>query len=161
MIKRLAAFTALLALTATPAFAAQVTGQAAIKVVKPLVLTKLQDLDFGTVTLSGAPGSQTISISQAGLVTCPATVVCAGAPKAASFNLKGSAKQVVILTVPNVSLSNGSDTIPFTANAPATVTLPNSGNLGTTFGIGGSVAVVDTVDGGLYTGTVTITAEYQ
>ncbi len=161
MIIRLAAVTALLALTAAPAYAAQVTGQAAIKVVKPLVLTKLQDLDFGTVTLSGAAGSQTISISQTGVVTCPAAVMCAGAPKAASFNLKGSAKSVVILTVPNVLLSNGSDTIPFTASAPASVTVPNSGNAGVTFGIGGSVAVVDTVEGGLYTGTVTITAEYQ
>lgn len=161
MIKQLAAITALLVIGAVPAQAAQVTGQAAIKVVKPLVLTKLQDLDFGTVTLSGAPGSQTISISQAGVVTCPATVVCAGTPKAASFNIKGSARATVILTVPNVTLSNGSDTIPFTANAPATVAIPNSGNAGTTFGVGGSVAIVDTVEGGTYTGTVTITAEYQ
>ena len=161
MIKRIAAFLTILSFSVVPAHAAQVTGAAAIKVVKPLKLTKLQDLDFGTVTLSGAVGSQTISISQAGVVTCPASVVCAGTPTAARFNFQGSSRAVVNITVANISLSNGFDTIPFTANAPATVTLPNSGNTGIDIGVGGSVAIIDTVGGGLYSGTITITADYQ
>jgi spore coat protein U-like protein len=162
MTKRfLAASIVILSALGAPATAAQLSSSAAIKVVKPLKLTKLQDLDFGTVTLDGSPGPQTISISQAGVVTCPATLVCAGAPSAARFNLQGSSKATVIITVPNVNLSNGFDTIAFTANAPATINLPNSGNQGVDIGIGGSVTVTDTAAGGVYTGTVTVTAEYQ
>ena len=65
------------------------------------------------------------------------------------------------MTYSGGTLGNGTDTIPFTANGPATVTPPNSGNSGIDFNVGGSIVVSSALVGGVYTGTMTITADYQ
>jgi hypothetical protein len=39
---------------------------------KSLTLTKKQDLDFGTITLSGTPGTYTVSLSMAACCPAPA-----------------------------------------------------------------------------------------
>ena len=100
--------------------AAQTTIQAKASVVKSLTLTKKQDLDFGTVTLSGATGAYTVSISQAGVLSCPAGATCAGAPVPGIMNVQGSNQQLVRITVAPTNLVNSVDgsTIPLTPDAP-------------------------------------------
>ena len=142
--------------------AAQTTIQASAKVVKSLTLTSKQDLDFGIVTLSGTPGTYTVSISMTGIVTCPSGLTCAVAPVPAILNVAGSNGQAVRITVAASDLVNAVDgsTIPFTPVAPATITLTNSGAPGRDFNIGGSIDIPSTADG-TYTGNVVVTAEYQ
>jgi hypothetical protein len=160
-IWKLAAFALLGAVPVGHAQAAQTTIQANANVVKSLTLTKKQDLDFGTVTLSGTPGTYTVSISQTGVLTCPSGATCAGAPTQGIMNVQGSNQQLVRITVAAANLVNAADgsTIPFTPNAPATVLLTNSGAPGKDFNIGGSIAIPSTADGS-YSGNVSVTVDY-
>ena len=159
---KLAALALMGAVQISHAHAAQTSIQASANVVKSLTLTKKQDLDFGTVTLSGTPGTYTVSLSQAGVLTCPSGATCAGAPTPGIMNVQGSNGQAVRITVANANLVNSVDgsTIPFTANAPATITLTNSGFPGKDFNIGGSIAIPSTADGS-YAGNVSVTVDYQ
>jgi hypothetical protein len=141
--------------------AAQVTIQANANVVKALIFVSKQDLDFGTV-MPAASGTTIVSMSTAGVVTCPAAATCTGAPRPAIFNVQGTNKGIVqIVVAPSdlINALNGS-TIRFTPTAPATITLTNSGAPGTDFNIGGSIAIPSTADG-TYLGIIQVTADYQ
>ena len=144
------------------AHAAETTIRASAKVVKSLQLTKKQDLDFGTVTLSGAPGTYNVSLSMAGVLSCPAGATCAGVPMQGIMNVQGSNNNTVRITVAAANLVNGADgsTIPFTPIAPATLTITNSGSPGHDFIIGGSIAIPSTADG-TYSGNIQVTVDYQ
>lgn len=135
-------------------------------VVKPLVLAAKQDLDLGTIVLNNGTWSNvTISVSQAGVRTCvSANVTCTGTAQAAKFNVKGSNNQVARVSAPNVTLVNQADstkTLVMTLSAPATIPIPNSGNQGVDFSVGGSITVSSATAGGLYSGTMNVTVDYQ
>ena len=153
------------ATVATSASAVTQTATVNANAVKPLTLAKLQDLDFGTVTLGpGAWSNATVSISQAGALTCVnANLVCSGATLAASYNIQGSNKQTVRISAPNVTLVNQSDsskTLTLTTNAPPNVLLTSSGVPGNDFSIGGSVTLSSTTAVGTYVGTFNVTVDY-
>jgi hypothetical protein len=166
MIKfvRLAALAAAVTVVATPA-AAQVAANpkatARVNVVKPLTLTAEEDLDFGTVVVTG---NSTVSISQAGVGACGAAadVTCdfTGAT-AARYRVTGSNNQQVNITAVGSNLNgSGGGSIAFTPSAPASVTLPNSGAAGTTFNVGGSIALLASLPAGTYTGDIEVTVQY-
>jgi len=147
----------------THAQAAQTTIQVNATVLKALTFTAKQDLDFGTVVMSGAPGTFTVSMSLTGVVTCPAGYTCSGTPAPAIMNVTGSNGGIVQITALPSDLVNSADgtKIRFTPLTPATITLTNSGNPGKDFNVGGSIAIPSTATGGLYTGTVEVTVDYQ
>jgi hypothetical protein len=148
-----------------PARAVTQSASVNANVVKPLALVRLQDLDLGTVTLPpGTWSGATIGISRAGAFTCSSKVICTGAPKPASFSVTGTNKVVVLVSTPNVTLVNQSDptkTLALVVDSPTQLTLPNSGNQGVTFNVGGSVTLNSTTVGGTYKGTINVTANYQ
>lgn len=157
------------ALVATPAFAAtpaatNATAQA--RIIKPLTLTSTQNLDFGTLLLSGA-GTWTgavVDLSSANVLSCPTTyVTCSGTTTVAKYKVTGTNNQIVTITAPNVVLTNGNDstkTLVMAVNSPGTVALLNSGNAGVEFPLGGKITLAsDTVDG-VYTGTFNVTVDY-
>ena len=149
----------------TSAYAATVTAQVTANNVKPLLLTKLQDLNLGTVTLGpGAWSNATVSLSQSGTVGCAnANVVCSGATLPAQYNVQGSNQQTVHISAPNVTMTNQSDvtqTLTLVTDAPATILLTNSGFPGVNFSIGGSVTLNSTTSGGTYVGTFNVTVDY-
>lgn len=151
---------------ARPARAATVTASVNASANKPLVLSMLQDLDLGTVTLGpGVWSNATVALSQAGALTCSSTnIVCSGATRVAQYNVQGSNQQVVRISVPNVTLVNQSDstrTLLLTTDKPDSVRLTNSGAPGTDFSIGGSVTLNSTTTVGTYVGTFNVTADYQ
>jgi hypothetical protein len=153
------------ALAGTPAAAATVTAQVTATANKPLVLTKVQDMDLGTVTLApGTWSNATVSISQAGAFSCAnANLVCTGLTAVATYNVQGSKQQAVRISAPNVTLVNQSDpskTLTLVTDAPATITLSNSGFPGSNFSIGGSVTLSSTTAGGTYVGTFNVTVDY-
>lgn len=133
--------------------------------VKPLIITKLTDLDLGTVTLgSGTWANATVAISQSGVLNCSGpNVVCTGATSAASYKVQGSKQQVVTINAPNVTLVNQSDstkTLLLTVDAPPNLTLANSGFPGSDFSIGGSVTLSSGTAAGTYVGTFNVTVDY-
>ena len=150
---------------AVPVRAATVMAQVTASNVKPLLLTKLQDLDLGTVTLGpGAWSNAPLSLSQAGVLSCAnANVVCSGAPVVARYNVQGSNQQPVRISAPNVTLVNQSDstqTLILATDAPASIVLTNSGFPGVNFSIGGSVTLNSTTQAGTYVGTFNVTVDY-
>lgn len=151
---------------AGPARSATASASVSANNVKPLVLSHVQDLNFGTITLGpGIWSNATVSISQAGVLSCTtANLTCTGAVAAATYNVQGSNQQSVRISCPNFTLTNQSDptqTLTLTTNAPASVVLPNSGFPGINFSIGGSVTLNSTTSGGIYVGTFNVTADYQ
>ena len=135
------------------------------KPTKPLSLSRVQDLDLGTIVL--APGTwsgATVSISRAGQFSCSSpNVTCTGAPTTAAYTVSGSNNEVVRITAPNVVLtneSNPSQTLTMTVDSPGSVTLDSGGKKGTNFTLGGSVTLSSTTGGGLYAGTFDVTVDY-
>ena len=135
-------------------------------VVKPLMLTALQDLDIGTIVLRpGTWSGATVSISQSGVLTCTdPNLICSGAAQAASYNVAGTNNMTVQVTAPNVTLTNQGDsskTLQLEPLKPSSVALPNSGNPGVEFAVGGTITLSSTTTDGLYVGTLNVTVDYQ
>jgi hypothetical protein len=157
-------------LPAVPAVAAPTSATTTVtvkaSVVKPLSLTALQDLDFGTIALgTGTWSGATVSLSQAGVRSCTnPNTICSGAAQAATYQLVGSNKETVQINAPPVTLVNQGDsskTIQLVLNAPASIVLTNSGMPGIQFSVGGSMALSSDTAGGTYAGTMTVTVDYQ
>ena len=162
------AATALVALASSPAAAVSPATQATAnaKIYKPLTISKVQNLDFGVIVLTGASfAGEVVSISQAGAVTCGSNpgvlLTCSGAPQAAKYHLVGTNNATVTVSSPGFNLT-GPGTLAFTPNAPATVNLGGTGSTtGVDFSIGGSITLASTTPDGVYSGTFAVTADYQ
>ena len=164
-LARLAAVAAAVTIAATPAVAQVASSNgpatATLRVQKPLILTRTSHLDFGTVTVWG---NGTVDMEQDGSISCTAaTLVCAASGTPAGFSIQGTNNRVVQINAPaTVTLSSGSDNLTLNTDAPATRTLNSSGVGNTTdFGIGGTVALLETTPDGTYTGTLVVTVQYQ
>lgn len=152
------------ALLCAPASAATITAQVNAKVVKPLTLTAVQDLDLGSVFL--APGTWTgaqVRLSRSGALTCAAPLTCSGLTQPAIYTVTGSAKSTVRIDAPNVTLVNQADsskTLTLAVDSPGTVYIANSGNRGTDFPLGGSITLDSNTADGTYVGTFNVTVDY-
>lgn len=161
---------AALALTATPAAAAPVgpnqNATATARIVKPLTLTWVQDLNLGTILLSGAGAwtGATVGISHLGAFSCTdSNVTCSGTNQVAKYRVTGTNNQTVTITSPDVTLTNANDntqTLLMTVSSPGTVALSNSGNTGVEFALGGAITVDSTTVDGVYSGTFNVTVDY-
>jgi hypothetical protein len=150
---------------AAPARAAPPVATVKAKIVKPLTLRWVQDLDLGTVVLRpGTWSGATVGISRSGVLSCTnANVTCTGATKVATYNVTGTANQVARITAPNVTLVNQDDpsqTLTLTVDSPGSVVIPNSGNKGVDFSLGGAITLSSSTAGGLYSGTFNVTVDY-
>lgn len=158
----------LVILVASPADAVSPATQATAtaKIYKPLTISSVQSLNFGTIVLTGATFSgEVVSINQAGALSCgsnPGVVLtCSGGAQAAQYKLVGTNNATVQITCPGFNLT-GPGTLAFTPNAPATVNLGAAGaTTGFTFSIGGSITLASTTPDGVYSGTFQVTADYQ
>jgi hypothetical protein len=158
---------AAMAAAAMPAGAAPVpatkdaTGKALILI--PLTLTKIDDLDFGTVISSSTSG--TVSIPAAGGVrtaTGGVTLVPSDAGARGFFSGGGSAgEQVRIFLAPPASLNDGGGhSMAIAMNVDAT-TLTIDSTRAFSVGVGGTVTVGANQADGIYTGTFTVLAQYN
>jgi hypothetical protein len=144
------------------------TANAKAKIYKPLTIAQIngKDLDFATIVLSGTgPYTDTISVSQAGAITCGTHVTCSGTASNAGFTLTGTKNAKVAVSLPSATVTlagtnTPANTLVVTLSAPATAV-----DLGTTgsanFGVGGSLQVSDTTPDDLYTAQFTVNADYQ
>lgn len=150
---------------AAPAPAAPPVATVKAKIVKPLTLRWVQDLNLGTVVLGpGTWSGATVGISRGGVFSCSnANVTCTGATQVATYNVTGTNDQVVRITAPNVVLVNQSDnsqTLTLIVDHPGTVVIPNSGKKGIDFSLGGSITLSSSTAGGFYSGTFNVTVDY-
>ena len=151
-------------LHAAPAPAETITAKVNAKVVKPLVVKRVQDLDLGTVLIgSGTWSGATVSLSRGGTLTCAAELTCSGATQVAIYNVSGSKQMTVHVSAPDVTLVNQADatkTLTMIVDSPATVSLTNSGAKGVDFPLGGSIKLDSTTADGIYAGTFNVTVDY-
>jgi hypothetical protein len=71
---------------------------------------------------------------------------------------------VVLISAPNVTLvnqNNSTQTLSLIVDSPGQVTLPNAGQQGVNFNVGGSLTLSSTTVGGTYRGTIDVTVNYQ
>ena len=159
------ALAALAAGFGAPAEAATISVQAKAKVTKPLAISSRQNLDMGTLTLgAGTWSGAIVRLARTGTLTCPANVTCSGATLVARYNVTGSNRETISVITPDVTLVNQSDptkTLRMVVDSPGTVQLPNSGNQGVTFPLGGSITLDSTTAGGVYSGTFNVSVDYQ
>lgn len=147
-----------------PASAETITAKVNAKVVKPLVVKRVQDLDLATVLISsGTWSGATVSLSRGGTLTCAAELTCSGVTQVAIYNVSGSKQMTVQVTAPDVTLVNQADstkTLTMIVDSPGTVSLTNSGAKGVDFPLGGSIELDSTTAEGTYTGTFNVTVDY-
>ncbi|GAA4008505.1 hypothetical protein GCM10022280_01550 [Sphingomonas swuensis] len=171
MKKLIIAAAALAAVTAATPAAAQATSStpratANARLIKPLTLTALRNLDFGTIVIGSASVADVVSINAAGVVSCGSSgnLSCSGSPTSAGYRITGTQGQVVVVSSasPSYTLtgSNGG-TLAFTPVLPANITLGNSGAPGNDFSVGGSIALAANQQDGLYSGQIDIQVAYQ
>ena len=154
------------ALLGTAASAASQNAQVKANVLKPLTLVSVQDFDLGILLLRpGTWAATTVGLSRTGVLTCPGpNITCSGTTRPAIYTVTGSNSQPIRVTAPNVVLTNQLDStkkLTLVVDSPGTVTLPNSGNKGTNFPLGGSISVSSTTASGVYVGTFAVTVDYQ
>ncbi|WP_300973317.1 DUF4402 domain-containing protein [Sphingomonas sp. LHG3406-1] len=168
----LAAATLAAVSTAVPAAAQSVASAtpratANARLIKPLTLTALRDLNFGTIVMGTIAGDQTVSIDGAGSVSCGASgggLTCAGTPQSAGYRVTGTQGQVVVISsaAPSFPLSGSNGgTLAFVPSFPASLTLGNSGAPGNDFDVGGSVTINSSTPDGVYSGQIDIQVAYQ
>ncbi len=145
------------AFASTGAQAATATATAKAQILKQITVTKTADLDFATI-ITGAAASSVI-VSPAGVKTCGAGLVCTGTVAAAAFGIVGTTGSVVTLAAdPSVTLNSGANSMTATLlTSAATRTLTGTDS----FTVGGTLAVGASQADGAYTGTFTVTVNYQ
>ncbi len=149
------------ALAAGSSTAVSATATTYAQIVDPLTITKNKDLSFGTLVKSPSLTTTpvTVVLNGADVVTCPAGLLCSGAPTSAKFTVTGTDGQTVYLTtVASLMSGPGTAKLTFTPTAPATITAASAG---TSFTFGGSIPVASDTLAGVYAGDVTVTADYN
>ena len=145
--------------------AASATGNATATVIAPIAISNTADLAFGKFAASTGG---TVVMDPAGARTATGAVVLSTvAPgAAASFNVTGDANATYAITLPaSASISDGATTPntmtvgTFTSTPSATGTLSAAG--AQTVTVGGTLTVASAQAGGAYTGTFSVTVEYN
>lgn len=165
---RLCALTAFssLSLASSPALAVNATTSATVSVnmLKALVLASKQNMNFGTVIVANSGVASSVSMTAAGAITCTATVLtCASTGTPGIYNVQGQNNQVVNITTSTTKLTSPLDSagITFTPTVQGSVTLTSSGVPGNDFPVGGSIAIPANAPGGLYSGNINVTVDYN
>jgi Domain of unknown function (DUF4402) len=166
LVAALAATTA----AASPALAQQASATAEAKgvVLSPLTLTKVSDLDFGTVAASAAAGTVAVD-ADSGIrsVTGGVTAVPSAFSRARFDGLAQAATTVQLTLVPPTGnlLYSGSNSISITAgsmvfdSAGATRVVPAGGSF--TAYVGASFDIAANQPNGTYSALFQVTADYQ
>lgn len=148
-----------------PAFGESKVVTISASVTKPLTLSWMQNLDLGSIALGpGSWSGAVIAISRSGALSCAnANLTCSGTTSVAQYQVTGSNNQVVRISAPNVTLTNQGDparTLLLTIDSPGSVALPNSGQPGAIFSLGGSLTLSSETVSGIYAGTFNVTVDY-
>jgi Mat/Ecp fimbriae major subunit len=155
---------AAIGLSAGAAHAAPVNASATAKarILKQITVTNTSDLDFGTIVAGTA--ASTVAVSTGAVRSCGTGLTCTGTVTAANFDVSGTNNAVVTVTGDNsVTLANGTGgtmSASLTRSA-STLTLANSGPVGGSFQVGGTLSLAANQADGAYTGTFNVTVDYQ
>ena len=156
-----------LVLPAGTAFAAQssatASASAAARIIAPITLTKVTDLNFGDVVPGSSAG--TVVLTHGGAVSSTGGTTLGNSTNvaAAAFTVGGQANETYAITLPSsATLTSGSSSMTvnaFNSNPSGTGTLTTAGTqplaVGATLNVGANQSV------GSYTGSFSVTAAYN
>ncbi len=144
-----------------PAQADTKTASATATVIVPLTITKTADLRFGSFAPTASAGSVTISTGGA-RSSSNVQLSALNVGGAAGFSVAGDTTATYAITLPgSATLTNGANSMTigsFTSNPSATGTLVAGAG---TVAIGGTLAVGASQAAGSYTGTFSVTMDYN
>lgn len=150
---------AMAALVSTGANAATVTATADVEILAPVTLAQTAGLDFGIVAAGSSAGTATIGTG-ADTAGCSAGLACVGTASRGAFSVVGANTTTVVITVdPSTLLTGTGADMNLTLN-PSAATVTATG-LPQTFYVGGVLSVGAGQAAGTYTGTYSVSAEYQ
>lgn len=167
LFKAALAATGLFASPALAAPAATSTFNANAVIIKPVTMTKVTDLDFGTTTMNPSLTTATVTVgaTTGDVAVCSDTVMlsCSGGFPA-SFNLTaGVGGQTVQISFPGAPTQLDHATIagafvPFSVASVANVVLAADGT--GSFNIGGQITIDAGTDDGAYDAVINVEANY-
>ncbi len=148
------------AISAMPANAASANGDATVKVMSALAVSKTSDLNFGRVV--PGTGTETLSVGADNSVVCGGTLTCFGTKTPGAFGVTGAAGETVTVQIANsaITLSNGVQTMPVSLSTPANTLTLNVDGVGN-FKVGGVLTVASNQAAGTYTGQYSVSVNYQ
>ena len=167
-----AALTSGAMLASMPVCAGTQTGVTKVVTITPLNIINTAPLDFGSIIPAAAAGTVTIN-AQTGVRTATTVTLAGGAFSTAAFVAAGTALRVVTLTLnpaTTITISNGANTMTInrlrvSADGGGQQTFGPNHTLNAigviTFNVGGRLNVGANQASGLYTGTFTLTMDYQ
>jgi hypothetical protein len=153
---------------ATPAVAQQASATANARgvVLSPLTLTKVSDLDFGTVAASAAAGNVTVDADSGFRTVSGGVTAVPSTPTRGEFTGLAQAATTVQLTlVPPTGnvLVSGTNSVTVNSmsfdSAGTTRVVPAGGSF--TVGVGGDFGIAANQPNGTYTALFQVTADYQ
>jgi hypothetical protein len=167
-MKKILAFSIMLIAFSAGAFAQSTDTEpttASAVIVGPLALTKVSDMDFGTIAVTGTAGTVVLGTDNSRTAVGPALVPPA-AGVAASFTVAGEASRTFTITLPannTVSLISGANSMAaniFVHNAGANPALDVAG--AAAFTVGATLSVAANQAAGSYTSaTFPVTVNYN
>ena len=147
---------------------ASATANSSMTLLRPMSVAKTQDMGFGTIV----QGNGLITLAADGTLTTGGTTdktaSSASSVKVAQFTISGEGAQEISITVPGTfSLTNGSSSLTVTtlhnitdvAHTNLSGSLAGSGSY--SFNVGGSFSLAGTEATGNYTGSFTVSANYN
>ena len=145
---------------AAPGDTATETVDARAQIVAPLSVTHTGTaLEFGIIVPDSASAGS-VSVSTAGVRSVSGVVGLSGTtPSADAFRVDGEVGRSFSFSTTGGSLSNGTDSMSFSTTPSASSGTIAAG--GTSFSVGGTLAVAAAQPAGNYTGSYTATATYN
>ncbi|MCB1782814.1 MAG: DUF4402 domain-containing protein [Alphaproteobacteria bacterium] len=146
---------------AQAAHAASQTGNASAVIQNPIVITEDTAMDFATIIADQA--GDTVTLTAAGSISASGSSTFSGSPAAGAFSVTGTPSAAVTLSFSTGDTLTGPGTaMPlgnFTNDAGGSPAFDGSGNLA--FNVGADLTVNATQTAGSYSGTYTVTVDYQ
>ncbi len=137
------------------------TKPANVKIFAPISISAGGDMDFGTMVPTGTAG--TVTVTPAGARSSVDVDLFGGFPAAASFDVTGEKDSNYSITFPSsATLTSGGNTMTidtFIDDAGASPQLSGSGS--DTFNVGATLNVGATQASGTYSGTFSVTVNYN
>jgi hypothetical protein len=146
-------------LSATSANAATATANANAQIVSAIVINETAQLNFATIV----PAADTVQVTAAGARVCGAGLTCSGTQAAGAFTATGTDGYAVNIAVsPTASLDDAGAGVamPVSGLAPSVATATLTGGT-TSFTVGGTLTVGANQLAGVYTGTYSVSVNYQ
>ncbi len=140
-------------------FGATGEGHAQVELLNPLTVTNQTTLDFAQIAIDPAAGAQTLSMTAAGVVTCPGNYVCSGVTTNGELLVTGAPGGSVNLSITGQTATlddGGGNTLTFdpefTGAVDTLAAVALDGVTGqATVNVGGSIDFAGTETAGTYT----------